>query len=82
MLRVPRTMQAVESFSDASCAPTCSRSHGAFMTCCGGEEINWRSYRQPFIILSTAEAEMAFLCDGAAAVHAIVPLLQELFRLT
>ena len=82
MLRVPRTMQTVESFSDASYAPTCAKSHGAFMTVWGGEVINWSSYRQPFITLSTAEAEMASLCDGAAAVHAIVPLLQELGRLT
>ena len=69
---------AVESFSDASYAPTCSRPHGAYLTFWGGEVINWSSYKQPFITLSTAEAEMASLCDGAAAVHVVVPLLKEL----
>ena len=77
MLRVPRTKQTVESFSDAPYAPTCAKSHGTFMIFWGGEVINRTGYRQSFITLSTAEAEMASLGDGAAAVHAIAPLLEE-----
>ena len=51
----------IEAMSDASLAPEDDASHGAFIIEVGQCPIFWRSGRQSFVTLSTAEAEMVVI---------------------
>ena len=70
------------AYSDASYAPSSSRSHGAYVTTWAGGVVNWSSKRQAYMTLSTAEAELGSLCDSGQAVQSILPLVRELLFCT
>ena len=64
-------------FCDAAYAPQGGRSHGGWVVMFGGVPIVWRSGRQPMITLSTAEAELLSMIDGAVAMKGVEALLLD-----
>ena len=64
-------------YSDAAYAPQGGRSHGGWLVTYGGVPLAWRSSRQSMITLSTAEAELLALLDGAVAVKGIEAILND-----
>ena len=50
--------EAVKGWSDSSFAPTGDKSHSGLLTTWMNVPISWRSCRQPFVSLSTAECEL------------------------
>ena len=64
-------------YSDAAYAPQGGRSHGGWLVTYGGVPLVWRSSRQSMITLSTAEAELLALLDGAVAVKGIEAILND-----
>ena len=68
----------LESFCDASFAQQDSRSQSGVMVMLAGQAIAWLSSQQPFIAMSTAEAEMIACTEGVALTQAVEPLVAEL----
>ena len=64
-------------YCDAAYAPQAGRSHGGWLVTYGGVPLAWRSSRQSMITLSTAEAELLALLDGAVAVKGLEAILQD-----
>ncbi|CAE7229830.1 RE1, partial [Symbiodinium sp. CCMP2456] len=64
-------------FCDAAYAPQGGRSHGGWVVTFGGVPIVWRSGRQQMITLSTAEAELLSMIDGAIAMKGVEALLLD-----
>ena len=77
-LPLTRTPYLLETFCDASFAQqdACSQTGVAVLLC--GQLIGWLSLRQPFITLSTAEAEVVSCVEGVALAQALRPLVDEL----
>ena len=69
----------IEAFSDASFAPEGEVSHGAFLVKVAGCLVFWRSGRQSFITLSTAEAEMMEIMESMVAGESIGAIADELY---
>ena len=57
-LPVPRTPELLEVWTDASFAKADSKSQSGIIITVGGLPIGWLSLRQPFVALSTCEAEL------------------------
>ena len=66
-------------FTDESFAPDSEESHGSFVVLLGSSSVFWRSGRQGFVTLSTAEAELTEIIEGMVAGESIHVILQELF---
>ena len=66
-------------FTDAGFAPDAQESHGSFVVRLGTTPIFWRSGRQSYITLSTAEAELTEIVEGMIAGESIFVILAELF---
>ncbi|CAE7365496.1 unnamed protein product [Symbiodinium microadriaticum] len=64
-------------FCDAAYAPQGARSHSGWLVTFGGVPISWRSSRQSMITLSTAEAELLAMLDGAVATKGIEAILAD-----
>ena len=77
-LPVPRTSQLLEVWSDASFAQADSRSQSGVIVALGGSPIGWMSLRQPFISLSTCEAELVSCVEGVVLAQSLRPILEEL----
>ena len=60
---------------DAAFAPQGLKSHGGWMISYGSVPIAWRSSRQAMITLSTAEAELLAMLDGAVAAKGVESIL-------
>ena len=69
----------IEAFSDASFAPEGEVSHGAFLVKVAGCLVFWRSGRQSFITLSTAEAEMMEIMESMVAGESIGAIADEIY---
>ena len=69
----------IEAMSDASFAPDGDVSHGAFIIQVGDCPVFWRSGRQSFVTLSTAEAEMMEIIESMVAGESIGAIADELF---
>ncbi|CAE7302454.1 unnamed protein product, partial [Symbiodinium microadriaticum] len=65
-------------FCDAAYAPQNAHSHGGWLVRYGGSPIMWRSGRQSMITLSTAEAELLAIIDGAIAMKGVEALLMDM----
>ena len=65
-------------WTDASFAQADSKSQSGIIVALGGLPIGWLSLRQPFISLSTCEAELVSCVEGIVLAQALKPLLQEL----
>ena len=72
------TTKSLTLFPDAAFAPESSRSHTGWMITWGPNPIAWRSSRQSTIALSTAEAELSAILEGAIALLGIESLLVDL----
>ena len=77
-LRVKAEGKSLVMFSDAAFAPMGGRSHGGWAIMYAGTPIMWRSGRQAMITLSTAEAELLAVIDGAIAMKGIEALLNDM----
>eukprot|EP00435_Cladocopium_sp_Y103_P009390 s5129_g2.t1 len=74
----PETVM-IEAFSDASFAPDGDVSHGAFLIQVAGCLVFWRSGRQSFVTLSTAESEMMEVIESMVAGESIGAVADEIF---
>ena len=72
-------MMMIEAMADASFAPEGDVSHGAFIIEVGQCPVFWRSGRQSFVTLSTAEAEMVEVIESMIAGESIGAIADELF---
>ena len=77
---VPRTLNTLELFTDASHAPGGGRSCQAIVVLWGGNMICWESSRQPFVTLSSAEAELVAVTAGIVAAESIGGIIEELIE--
>eukprot|EP00439_Symbiodinium_sp_Y106_P029222 s9476_g3.t1 len=77
-LKVTWTNKDLVMFCDAAYAPQSARSHGGWVVTYGGVPVVWRSGRQQMITLSTAEAELLSMIDGAVAMKGVESLLLDL----
>ncbi|CAE7781653.1 RE1 [Symbiodinium sp. CCMP2592] len=75
---VPRTLNTLELYSDASHAPGGGRSCQAIVILWGGNVICWESSRQPFVTLSSAEAELVALTTGFVAAESVGGIIEEM----
>ena len=77
-LRIRAKDNSLVMYSDAAFAPQGGRSHGGWLVTYAGAPIMWRSGRQQMITLSTAEAELLAVIDGAIATKGIESLLGDM----
>ncbi|CAE7233290.1 RE1 [Symbiodinium sp. CCMP2592] len=77
-LRVQWGSKGLVMFCDAAYAPQGDRSHGGWVVTYGGVPIVWRSGRQQMVTLSTAEAELLSMIDGAVAMLGLESLLVDI----
>ena len=70
--------QGLVMFCDAAFAPQGARSHSGWVVTYGSVPISWRSGRQTMVALSTAEAELMAMLDGAVATKSVEALLQDI----
>ena len=70
----------LESVSDASFAPGGAHSHGCVITTLGGTPVAWKSYKQPFPALSTAEAELIEVIETVVVGNSIACLVEEMIK--
>ncbi|CAE7947469.1 unnamed protein product [Symbiodinium sp. KB8] len=77
-LKVKWSEKPLVMFCDAAYAPQSSRSHGGWLVTYGGVPIVWRSGKQQMITLSTAEAELLAMIDGAIAMKGVESLLSDI----
>ena len=76
-LRVQWENKGLVMFCDAAYAPQGDRSHGGWVVTYGGTPIVWRSGKQQMVTLSTAEAELLSMIDGAVAMKGVESLLAD-----
>ena len=79
LLLVEPIVADLSLFTGASFAPGSEESHGSFVVLLGSSPVFWRSGRQGFVTLSTAEAELTDIIDGMVAGESIHVILQEVF---
>ncbi|OLP87747.1 Retrovirus-related Pol polyprotein from transposon TNT 1-94 [Symbiodinium microadriaticum] len=77
-LKIRAKDNSLVMYSDAAFAPQGGRSHGGWLVTYAGAPIMWRSGRQQMITLSTAEAELLAVIDGAIATKGIESLLGDM----
>ena len=70
----------LESVSDASFAPGGAHSHGCVITTVAGAPVAWKSCKQPFPALSTAEAELIEVIEAVVVGDSIACLVDEMVR--
>ena len=76
-LRFPRTVAAIESWSDASFGQDDGhRSQSGILLVVAGGLIAWHSHRQSITALSTAESEMISAVDSMTLARALSPICQ------
>ena len=67
-------------YTDASFAPDGRESHGSFVVEFLGCPIFWRSGKQLFVTLPTAEAEMMEVIEGMVAGESVLVMASEIFK--
>ena len=77
-LKIRWEQNSLVMFCDAAYAPQSARSHGGWLVVYGGSPIMWRSGKQSMITLSTAEAELLAIIDGAIALKGVEALLMDM----
>ena len=65
------------AYSDASFAPDGNRSHTGWVVFLHGSPVCWRSARQAFVTLSTAESELVAGLDAVVALQSAEAMLGE-----
>ena len=74
---VPRTLNTLELFTDASHAPDGGRSCQAIVILWLGSLLCWESTRQPFVTLSSAESELVAVTTGLVAAESVGAIIEE-----
>ncbi|CAE7382490.1 unnamed protein product [Symbiodinium sp. CCMP2592] len=67
-------------YTDSSFAPEGSRSHSGMVAVWMGAPICWRSARQPFVCLSTAECELLAATEGLVIGKSIAAVVREMHK--
>ena len=80
LLSLPRSEKVLELYSDASHSPQGERSMQSIFILWKGVPLTWEASRQPFVTLSSAEAELVCMVHGVQVAEAVVPLIQELIE--
>ena len=75
-LAFPRSMQRMEIHADASFSPNGTKSHHGIMAFVGGGLVQWESTRQPFAVLSSAEAELMGYIEGMVMGDSVAAVLE------
>ena len=65
------------AYSDASYAPEGNRSHTGWVVFLHGSPVCWRSARQAFVTLSTAESELVAGLDAVVALQSAEAMLSD-----
>ena len=73
-----KTTKTLTLYPDAAFAPDSAKSHTGWLITWGSNPIAWRSSRQSTVALSTAEAELTAILEGAIALLGIESLLVDL----
>ena len=73
-----RASDLLETHADASFAQNDARSQTGVIVLLEGMALGWMSSQQPFVALSTAEAEVVSCTEGIALTQALKPLVDEL----
>ncbi|UYV60693.1 hypothetical protein LAZ67_1001943 [Cordylochernes scorpioides] len=69
----------LKSYTDASWTTTHDgKSYGGYVLKLGEATIDWKSSKQPLVVLSTMEAEMIAACESCCQIKWIINPLQEL----
>ena len=79
-LAVPREPRYLELYSDASHAPNGGRSTQATVAVWRGALVLWETSRQPFVTLSSAEAELVSIMHSIQVSESVCPIIEELWR--
>ena len=79
-LAVPREPRYLELYSDASHAPNGGRSTQATVAVWRGALILWETSRQPFVTLSSAEAELVSMIHSIQVSDSVCPIIEELLE--
>ena len=74
---VPRTLNTLELFTDASHAPDGGRSCQAIVILWLGSLLCWESTRQPFVTMSSAESELVAVTTGLVAAESVGAIIEE-----
>ena len=79
-LAVPRTETVVETYSDASHAPSGGKSVQSVFVLWRSSLLFWESGRQSFTTLSSAESELVSMVHGVQVAESIQPLIEEILE--
>ena len=79
-LAVPREPQYLEVYSDASHSPGGGRSTQSTLVIWRGVLVAWETSRQPFVTLSSAEAELVSMMHSVVSSESIGPIVEELLQ--
>ena len=71
-------IQAVDVYTDASYGSSELKSISGVVVFVGGTPVGWQTTRQPFITLSTAEAELMALLEGLVAGRSTAALVEAM----
>ena len=74
-LRYQASEEQLQAYTDASFAPDGAKSHTGWCLYLHSGALQWKSSRQPFVVLSSAEAELLALQEGAVALESISALI-------
>ena len=73
-------MTLIEGYSDSSFAPRGGKSQGAMIVTVAGMIVFWKTKKQPFVTLSTAESELLEATQVLTATRSVEVLLKEILR--
>ena len=79
-LALPRDGSAIEMYSDASHAVNGGRSSQCIIASWRGCLLVWEASRQPFVTLSSAEAELIAMVGALQVAESVAPVLEELLQ--
>ena len=79
-LSLPRSSDTLELYSDASHAPAGGKSMQTTIAAWRGSLVAWEATRQPFVTLSSAEAELVSMVHSVQMSDSIVPVIEELIQ--
>ncbi|CAE7272945.1 RE1 [Symbiodinium sp. CCMP2592] len=75
---VPEAEKGLEVFTDASFAPTGKHSQGGILIKYMGSTIQWKASKLPLIAISSAEAELQALSEGAIYGQSLQAVLRDI----
>ena len=77
-LRYQASEEQLRAYTDASFAPDGAKSHTGWCLFLHSGALQWKSSREPFVVLSSAEAELLALQEGAVVLESISALISAM----